>query len=163
MMPHCATLCRTLVTSGTAPVIACVTMRATTSRSGSLIACGMYAASVTDRTTGTLRNVIGFSSGRSTGSPRGPRSGRFAWYGELSSQPRSRAAAAGFAVPGGVCVYVSVMRSDAIVAWYVCRSRLLWKGPGTKSRAVGSDDGGDWIGCSGPRSYLGGWNWYLTL
>jgi hypothetical protein len=35
-------------------------------------------------------------------------------------------------------------------------------GPGTKSRATGSEDGGDWMGCNGPRLYLGGWYWYLV-
>lgn len=48
-----------------------------------------------------------------------------------------------------------------MVDWKVCRNRGRLKGPGTKSRATGSDEGGDCTGCSGPRLYLGGWYWYL--
>lgn len=48
-----------------------------------------------------------------------------------------------------------------MVDWYVCFRRGKLNGPGTKSRAIGSEDGGDWMGCSGPRLYLGGWYWYL--
>lgn len=51
--------------------------------------------------------------------------------------------------------------SEAMVDWKVCFSLGRLKGPGTKSRATGSEDGGDWMGCREPRLYFGGWYWYL--
>lgn len=47
--------------------------------------------------------------------------------------------------------------SEATVERYVCRRRGRLKGPGTKSRAVGSEEGRGWTGWRGPRSYLGAW------
>ena len=53
--------------------------------------------------------------------------------------------------------------SGATVDLYVCSTRGRVKGPGTKSRDDGSDGGGGWCGCKGPRSYLGERNWYLPF
>lgn len=48
-----------------------------------------------------------------------------------------------------------------MVESYVCLMRGMLKGPGMKSRATGSEEGGDWIGWRGPRLNFGGWYWYL--
>ena len=50
-----------------------------------------------------------------------------------------------------------------MVDLYVCSSRGSEKGPGMKSRAAGSELGGGWWGCSGPRLYTGDLNWYLYV
>lgn len=148
--PHWATLSLVVVTWGRAPAMVCSTERATMRWSGFFLALGVYMAMCTARTSGRLRQVTSGSSGKSTSAPRGPRFGRFFMYGDESSHSRSRTRSGRRGVPGGVCLYISVIRSAAIVEWYVCLSRGRLKGPGTKSRATGSDEGGGWTGCRGP-------------
>lgn len=84
-------------------VMACTIMPAAWVKRESEAASRTSMLTVMASSFGTLRKLIALSCRSRRPIPRGPRSGRFLWYGELSSQPLRRCFAGGRGVPNGMC------------------------------------------------------------